>query len=119
MDIALNRRGDGTKGHRAPEIHHLAHRRYLGEVQRDINGGIAIKGLERAAPLTGQGCRQLCSACDWIETLHFEFLELQWNRQLNRIQRQLGIGLERHLAASREIHGKQERHGRRWMMKER
>ena len=119
MDIALNRRGDGTKGHRAPEIHHLAHRRHLGDVQRDIDGGVAIKRLKGAAPLTGQRFGQLCSACDWIETLHFEFLELQWNRQLNRIQRQLGIGLERHLAASREIHGKQERHGRRWMMKER
>ena len=101
MDIALNRCGDGTKSHRAPKVHHLAHGRHLGDVQRDINGGISIKGFKRAAPLAGQRYRQLSSACDRVEALDFDGIELQRNRQLNRIQRQLRVGLERHLAASR------------------
>ena len=68
MEVALNRCGDRAKGQRSAEVDHLAHRRHLGDVQRDIDGGVAIKRLKCAAPLSGQRFRQLCSACDWIET---------------------------------------------------
>ena len=86
MQVALNRGGHRPHRQGAAQIDHLADRSDGTQFKRHINGGIAIKGLKRSAPGARKRRLQLNSPRDRVKTFHFPTVDLQWDRQLNRVK---------------------------------
>ncbi len=116
MQVALDRRRGCAEIHGAPQIHHLTHGGERRQVQGDVDGRVAVERLVGAAPAAGEGSGEITRSGNRIKTFDTPLVHLQRDRQLDRIQGELGIHPEGHLTADRKIHGKQERHQPRIMM---